>query len=57
MAIMAVAGFVLGLNFDKLFTKSYADERKTAGDAAGKFVQSLAGATEKVLSCVAYPCS
>ncbi len=34
-----------------------ADERKTAGDAAGKFVQSLAGATEKVLSCVAYPCS
>ena len=29
MAIMAVAGFVLGLSFDKLFTKSYADERKT----------------------------
>lgn len=29
LALVAAAGFVLGLNFDKLFTKSYADERKT----------------------------
>ena len=29
LALVAVAGFVFGLNFDKLITKSYADERKT----------------------------
>lgn len=29
LALVAVAGFVLGMNFDRLFTKSFADERKT----------------------------
>lgn len=29
LALVAAAGFVLGMNFDRLFTKSYADERKT----------------------------
>ena len=29
LVLVAAAGFVLGLNFDKLFAKSYADERKT----------------------------
>lgn len=29
LVLVAAAGFVLGLNFDKFFTKSYADERKT----------------------------
>ena len=29
LALVGVASFVLGLSFDNLFTKSYADERKT----------------------------
>jgi len=29
LALVAAAGFVLGMNFDKLFAKSYAEERKT----------------------------
>ena len=29
LALFAATGFVLGLNFDKLFTKTYADERKS----------------------------
>jgi hypothetical protein len=29
LAFVAAASFVLGLSFDSLFTKSYADERKT----------------------------
>ena len=29
LAIFTTMGFVLGLAFDNLFTKSYADERKT----------------------------
>lgn len=29
LALVAAAGFVLGLSFDNLFTKSYAEERKT----------------------------
>ena len=29
LAVFTVVGFALGLTFDNLFTKSYADERKT----------------------------
>ena len=29
LALVGAASFVLGLSFDNLFTKSYADERKT----------------------------